>query len=264
MTELDLGAELALALELADAADAVTMPRFRAHDLVVDRKADASEVTEADRGAEAAMRALLSAARPHHAVLGEEEGLIGPPDAASRWVLDPIDGTSNFVKGVPIWATLIALQQEGASWWGSPLPRRSAAAGGPLAATVPTPTASASRCRGVGTLAEAHLAHAGVGTWFEHGRGEQFVDLSRRVWRGRGLGDFWMHCLVAEGAFDVACEPIVSLWDLAALQVIVEEAGGRFTDLDGVARPDGGSAVSTNGLLHDEVLAALGDSLARR
>ena len=258
MTELDLGAELALALELADAADAVTMPRFRAHDLVVDRKADASEVTEADRGAEAAMRALLSAARPHHGVLGEEEGLVGPPDAASRWVLDPIDGTSNFVKGVPIWATLIALQREGAVVVGvasaPALGRRWWAARGRGA------YADGQRLQvsGVGTLAEAHLAHAGVGTWFEHGRGEQFVDLSRRVWRGRGLGDFWMHCLVAEGAFDVACEPIVSLWDLAALQVIVEEAGGRFTDLDGMARPDGGSAVSTNGLLHDEVLAALG------
>jgi histidinol-phosphatase len=257
VTALDLGAELALAFELADAADAVTMPRFRAYDLVVDRKADASEVTEADRGAEATMRALLSAARPHHAVLGEEEGLIGPPDAASRWVLDPIDGTSNFVKGVPIWATLIALQQEGEvvvgvasapalgrRWWAAR--GRGAYADGQRV-----------QVSGVSTLAGAHLAHAGVGTWFEHGRGEQFVDLSRRVWRGRGLGDFWMHCLVAEGAFDVACEPIVSLWDLAALQVIVEEAGGRFTDLDGVARPDGGSAVSTNGLLHDEVLAVL-------
>lgn len=257
MADLDLGAELALALELADAADAVTLARFRSHDLVVDHKADASEVTEADRGAEATMRSLLGAARPTHAVLGEEEGLLGPAGATSRWVLDPIDGTSNFVKGVPIWATLIALQHAGEAVVGvasaPALGRRWWAARGLGAYATGEPL----HVSNVATLAEAHLAHAGVGTWFERGRGEQFVALTRRVWRGRGLGDFWMHCLVAEGAFDVACEPVVSLWDLAALQVIVEEAGGRFTDLDGVARPDGGSALSTNGLLHDEVLAAL-------
>lgn len=257
MTDLDLDAELALALELADTADALTLPRFRARDLVVDHKADASEVTEADRGAEAAMRALLGAARPTHAVLGEEEGLVGSPDARSRWVLDPIDGTSNFVKGVPIWATLIALQHAGEVVVGvasaPALGRRWWAARG-MGSFAGGERLHVSE---VATLADAHLAHAGVSTWFEHGRGPQFVDLTRRVWRGRGLGDFWMHCLVAEGAFDVACEPVVSLWDLAALQVIVEEAGGRFTDLDGGARPDGGSAVSSNGLLHDDVLAAL-------
>ena len=257
MAALDLTAELELALTLADAADAVTLPRFRSRDLVVSHKADASEVTEADRGAEAAVRALLATARPHHAVLGEEEGLLGPPDATSRWILDPIDGTSNFVKGVPIWATLVALEHEGEIVVGvasaPALGRRWWAARGQGA------YADGERIgvSDVADLAASHLAHAGVGTWFEHGRGEPFVDLTRRVWRSRGLGDFWMHCLVAEGAFDAACEPVVSLWDLAAVQVIVEEAGGRFTDLAGVARPDGGSALSSNGLLHDAVLAAL-------
>ena len=253
----DLEADLALALELADLADAITVPRFRAVDLAVSHKADLSEVTEADRGAESALRRRLASARPGHAVLGEEEGLIGSPDSPWRWVIDPIDGTSNYVKGVPIWATLIALQHRGATVLGiasaPALGRRWWAAKGLGAFADGHPIHVSS----VHDLAAAHLAHPDVASWFEYGRGERFVALSRRVWRSRGLGDFWMHCLVAEGCFDVACEPVVSLWDLAAIQVIVEEAGGRFTDLDGVATPDGGNAVSTNGLLHDEVLAAL-------
>jgi len=253
----DLDAELALALELADLADAVTLPRFRAVDLQVERKDDATEVTEADRGAEAAVRARLAEARPGHAVLGEEDGLIGPDDASHRWVIDPIDGTSNFVKGIPIWATLIALQIDGRVAVGvasaPALGRRWWAARGLGAFADGRPI----RVSDVDDLARAHLGHAGINTWFEQGRGEAFVALSRQVWRGRGLGDFWMHCLVAEGAFDAACEPVVSLWDLAALQVIVEEAGGRFTDLAGRATPAGGSAVSSNGRLHDAVLAAL-------
>lgn len=257
MIGADLDVELALALELADRADAITLPRFRDRGLRVDRKADASEVTEADRGAEAALRAQLASARPDHAVLGEEEGLLGPPDSPWRWLIDPVDGTANFVRGIPIWATLIALEHEGRPvvgvasapalgrrWW---------------AATGRGTWADGRRLHtsAVTEVAEAHLAHAGIGTFYEHGRGEAVVALARRVWRSRGLGDFWMHVLVAEGAFDIACEPVVSHWDLAALQVIVEEAGGRFTNLAGEARPDGGSALSTNGLLHAEVLSAL-------
>jgi histidinol-phosphatase len=252
-----LEGELALALELADLADEVTSSRFRARDLSVAHKADATEVTEADKGAEAAIRARLAEARPAHAVLGEEEGLLGDVGSAWRWVVDPIDGTSNYVRGVPIWATLIALQHDGEVVVGvasAPALRRRWWAGRGLGAFA---DGSPIHVTGVDRIEDAHLAHAGVGTWYEHGRGDEFVALTRRVWRGRGVGDFWMHCLVAEGAFDVACEPIVSLWDLAALKVIVEEAGGRFTDLAGNATPDGGSAVSTNGLLHDEVLAAL-------
>ena len=246
--------DLELALELADVADAVTLPRFRARDLQVDRKSDATEVTEADRGAEAALRRALGSARPDHAVLGEEEGLIGPRDARCRWVIDPIDGTSNYVRHVPIWASLIALMDGddvvvgvasapalGRRWW---------AARGEGARADGTPISVS----GVATLAETHLAHAGVGTFYEYGSGDALVALTRDVWRSRGLGDFWMHCLVAEGAFDAAVEPIVSLWDLAALTVIVEEAGGRFTDLKGNPGPAGGSALSTNGRLHDEVL----------
>jgi histidinol-phosphatase len=254
--------DLALAHELADLADAVTLPRFRAADLRVDRKADTTEVTEADRGSEAAMRRRLAEARPRHAVLGEEEGLIGPEGATHRWILDPIDGTSNFVKGVPIWATLIALEVDarlqvgvvsapalGRRWW-------AARGDGAWAGTSPS-DATRIAVSSVASLAEAHLAHAGVNTFYEYGCGDELVALTRRCWRSRGLGDFWQHVLVAEGAFDAACEPVVSLWDLAAIQIVVEEAGGRFTDLSGAARADGGSAVSSNGLLHDDVLAAL-------
>jgi histidinol-phosphatase len=252
-----LESQLALALELADIADAITMPLFRSLDLAVSHKADASEVTAADRGTESALRARLAVARPDHAVLGEEEGEIGAPDSEWRWVIDPIDGTSNYVKGVPIWATLVALQYRGETVLGlasaPALGRRWWAAKGLGAFADGHPI----RVSSVSELAAAHLAHPDVSSWFEYGRGDQFVALTRRVWRSRGLGDFWMHCLVAEGCFDIACEPVVSLWDLAAIQVIVEEAGGRFTDLDGIARADGGNAVSTNGLLHDEVLAAL-------
>jgi histidinol-phosphatase len=248
--------DLELALELADLADAVTRRRYRANNLEIDTKPDDTPVTDADRGAETVMRDALAVARPHHAVLGEEDGLIGPAEATHRWVLDPIDGTANYVRGVPIWATLIGLMDGdhvtvgvvsapalGRRWWAA-RGEGAYADGEPIAVS------------GIGSLAEAHLAHAGVGTFYEYGYGDTLVDLTRRVWRSRGLGDFWMHCLVAEGAFDVAVEPVVSLWDLAAMAVIVEEAGGRFTALDGRPGPDGGSALSTNGLLHDEMLSA--------
>jgi histidinol-phosphatase len=246
--------DLELALELADIADAFTLPRFGSVDLQVDRKADTTEVTEADRGAEAALRRTLAAARPGDAVLGEEEGLIGSAETRRRWVIDPVDGTSNFVRRVPIWATLISLMEGddvvvgvasapalGRRWW-------AARGEGAYAQGKPIHVSA------VAALADTHLAHAGVGTFYEYGSGDALVGLTREVWRSRGLGDFWMHCLVAEGAFDAAVEPIVSLWDLAALTVIVEEAGGRFTDLTGRPGPAGGSALSSNGLLHDEVL----------
>jgi histidinol-phosphatase len=252
----DLAGELALALDLADIADAITLPHFRSSSLRVERKADDTEVTVADRSSEAAIRARLAAARPGHAVLGEEEGLIGLPGATARWIIDPIDGTSNYVRGIPIWATLIALEVEGALVVGvasaPALGRRWWAAKG-LGAFA---DGGRIRVSAVSDLTQAHLAYSDVGSFYDHGQGDVLVELSRQVWRARGLGDFWMHMLVAEGGFDVAVEPIVSLWDLAAVQVIVEEAGGRFTSLDGVARADAGSACSTNGLLHGEILRA--------
>lgn len=258
---MNYAAELALALELADIADAVSMPYFRNVNLRVDRKADRTEVTQADRETEAAIRAHLSAHRPSHAVLGEEDGLVGSPDARYKWIIDPIDGTSNFVKGVPIWATLIALEADGELAVGvasSPaLGRRWWAARGLGAYADGNPIHVSS----ISSLGEAHLSHAGVALFDSFGSPERcdaLVKLTKEVWRERGLGDFWMHVLVAEGAFDIAVESVVNTWDLAALLVIVEEAGGTFTDLRGRRRADGGSALSTNGHLHAAVLARLG------
>jgi len=259
----DLQAELSFAHDMADAVDVITASRFRATDLVVTTKADDTHVTEADTGAETTMRKLIADTRPDHAVLGEEEGLIGDPNAEWQWVLDPIDGTANYVRGVPIWATLIALRHRERAvvalvsapalqqrWWAT-------AGGGAFTGALGDRSGSRIAVSAVASLADSFLGHSSTGGWFARGRGPQFVDLCERVWRSRGLGDFWMHCLVAQGSLDAAVEPVVSLWDLVAVDLIVQEAGGRFTDLDGRPGPDGGSAVSTNGILHDEVLSLL-------
>ncbi|HWB65350.1 MAG TPA: histidinol-phosphatase [Mycobacteriales bacterium] len=253
-------ADLRLALDLADAADEITVARFGSRDLVVERKPDLTPVTDADRAVEQQLRDRLSRERPDDAVIGEEYGEGG--SAPRRWIIDPIDGTKNFVRGVPIWATLIALQADDHVVVGAvsapALHRRWWAASG-AGAWVQVGQRDPTRCRAsaVTSLDDASLSYASIGGWREAGRFDGFMALLGRVWRTRAYGDFWSHMLVAEGAVDVACEPEVSLWDLAALQVIVEESGGRFTDLTGVARPDGGSAVSSNGLLHDDVLAVL-------
>jgi histidinol-phosphatase len=252
--------DLALAHELADAADAITTARFRALDLQVESKPDLTPVSDADRSVEQALRAVVGSRRPGDLVLGEEYGSDG--DGPRRWVVDPIDGTKNFVRGVPVWASLIALQVDGdvavgvvsapalgRRWW--------AARGRGAFAGASVTEAKRLQVSGVADLSDAHLSYSSLTGWEEQGRLPGLLDLSRRVWRTRAFGDFWSHVLVAEGAVDASCEPEVSLWDLAALQVVVEEAGGRFTDLSGAAGPDGGSVVCSNGLLHDEVLAAL-------
>jgi histidinol-phosphatase len=240
---------------LADLADGLTLARFRAVDLVVSTKPDLTPVSEADQAVERALRGRIGASRPGHAVMGEEYGSEGAGEW--RWILDPIDGTKNYVRGIPIWATCIGLQHGeemvvgvvsapalGRRWW-------AARGEGAFANGEPI------RVSEVAKLADAQLSYDSVQGFGPHGLEERFLALARRCWRSRGLGDFWSHVLVAEGAVDIAVEPEVSLWDVAAIQVIVEEAGGRFTNLAGQARPDGGSAVSTNGLLHDEVLEAL-------
>ncbi|HEU0133053.1 MAG TPA: histidinol-phosphatase [Mycobacteriales bacterium] len=245
--------DLAFALALADLADEVTTRRFRARDLVVETKPDLTPVTEADRAVETALRERIAAERPGDAVVGEEYGATG--DAARQWVIDPIDGTKNYVRGIPVWATLIALRESGTTtvgvvsapalghrWWAA-RGRGAYADGAPI------------RVSRVADLADAQLSYSSLPGWAD--RWDGFLALARSCWRTRAFGDFWSYVLVAEGAVDVACEPEVSLWDLAALQVVVEEAGGRFTDLDGVARPDGGSAVASNGLLHDAALKLL-------
>ena len=247
--------DLAFGLELADLADTITRERFQADDLIVETKPDLSPVTEADRAVEQALRKRISEERPGHSVVGEEFGADQPGSA--RWILDPIDGTKNYVRGLPVWATLIALERDGRVEVGvasaPALHRRWWAARGEGSFV----NGRRTRVSQIAQLSDAVLGYASLLSWEQHGLGEQFLNLARGCWRTRGFGDFWSHMLVAEGAADVAVEPEVEVWDLAALQVIVEEAGGRFTDLGGTPTPAGGSVVSSNGLLHDQVLATL-------
>lgn len=256
-------ADLALALELADVADAITVPRFLAADLVVTTKPDLTPVSEVDRAAEEAIRRRLSEARPADGVLGEEFGATGGGHDGSgrRWVLDPLDGTANYVRGVPVWASLIALEQDGFPVVGvvsAPALRRRwwAARGAGAFADGRRLTVSK-----VTDLGDAHLSYPAAVEFEAYGLLETVLEVERRCWRARGYGDFWSHVLVAEGGFDVVFEPEVEVWDVAPVMVIVEEAGGRFTDLGGHRRADGGNALSTNGLLHDQVLDLLGTRL---
>lgn len=252
--------DLRLAHVVADTVDSLTMSRFKAQDLQVETKPDLTPVTDADRAAEDLVRSQLGRARPRDAVHGEERSDTG--HGPRRWVVDPIDGTKNFVRGVPVWATLLALMDGdevvlgvvsapalGRRWWAAK--GTGAFTGKSLAA------ATRLRVSGVERLEDASLSYSDLGEWEEHGRQEQFLDLSRKVWRTRAYGDFWSYVLVAEGAVDVAAEPELELYDMAALVPVVTEAGGRFTSLAGVDGPHGGNAVVTNGLLHDEVLAVL-------
>jgi len=249
--------ELALALELADEADAMTMARFRAVDLVVETKPDLTPVSEVDLAVEAALRRRLAEVRPGDAVLGEEGGHDPGGGGGRQWILDPVDGTKNYVRNVPVWATLVALKEDGQTivgvvsapalgrrWW-------AVRGGGAFADGSPI------RVSAVASLDDAMLSYASLSGWETRGLGPAFTGLAGRCWRTRAFGDFWSHVLVAEGSVDLAVEPEVSLWDLAPLKVIVEEAGGRFTDLAGTPTDDGGNAVSSNGHLHDEILAAL-------
>ncbi|HMS77554.1 histidinol-phosphatase [Gordonia sp. (in: high G+C Gram-positive bacteria)] len=253
--------DLELALSLAESADVLTMRRFGAVDLRVDDKPDLTPVSDADLACEALVRERLAATRPGDTILGEEFG--GDAVLTGRqWVIDPIDGTKNFVRGVPVWATLIALLVDGVPVVGvvsAPALRRRWWAGSGLGAFVafddqPAHAISAS---GVSHLESSSLSFSSISGWAECGLREKFFDLTDHVWRVRAYGDFFSYCLVAEGAVDIACEPEVSLWDLAPLDILVREAGGRFTALDGTPGPAGGNAVATNGHLHDAVLAAL-------
>ena len=239
--------DLGLALELADLADDIALSRFRALDLLVETKPDLSPVTEADTAVEQAIRARLAADRPGDGVLGEEYGDDG--NGGRRWIVDPIDGTRNYSRGIPVWATLIALEEDGVlqvgvvsapalgrRWWAT---------------------------RGSGAFANGQQIHVSAVARIEDAVlcfavEQQLPAIATRCWHARGFGDVWAHMLVAEGAADGAIDAVgVSVWDLAAVRIVVEEAGGRFTDQVGVARIDGGSAISSNGALHDELLAAV-------
>ena len=252
--------DLGFAHVLADAADDITMRRFKSLDLRVESKPDLTPVSDADLAVEESLRNVLGRSRPRDGILGEEFGRTGSSQRC--WVIDPIDGTKNYVRGVPVWATLIALMDAdevivgvvsapalGRRWWAA----RDGGAwtGRSLTKAAPCRVSSVSR------LADASLSYSGLSTWEDDGLFPGFLGLARKVWRSRAFGDFWSHMLVAEGATDISAETDVKLWDLAALQIVVQEAGGQFTDLAGVARPDGGSVVCTNGLLHAEVLSLL-------
>jgi histidinol-phosphatase len=259
--EPTLAEDLTLALAVAEAADALTLSRFLAVDLRVEAKPDNTPVTDADTAVEALVRERLAAARPHDAVLGEEQGLVGD-NARRRWILDPVDGTKNFVRGVPVWATLLALEVDGEVVVGvvsAPAMNRRWWAGRGLGAQTRTATGQARplQVSAVGELSDAYLSFASLKSWSIHGQLDGFLGLANAVWRTRAYGDFWSHMMVAEGAVDLACEPEVSLWDLAALQVVVEEAGGTFTDLRGQRGAGGGSVLTTNGHLHTAALGLL-------
>lgn len=254
-------ADLAVALELARHADAITLDRFGALDLRVDTKPDLTPVTDADEAVEAELRAILARERPDDMVLGEEYG--GTAAFSGRqWVIDPIDGTKNFVRGVPLWASLIALLEDGVPvvgvvsapalnrrWW--------AALGLGAFATVGAGAPRALSVSGVADLGSASLSFSSLSGWADLGLRDRFIALTDAVWRVRAYGDFFSYCLVAEGAVDIAAEPEVKLWDLAPLDILVREAGGAFTGLDGSPGPHGGTAVATNGLLHGDVLSYL-------
>jgi histidinol-phosphatase len=243
-----LSTDLELAQRLADAADAISLPRFRSG-LAVETKPDLTPVTEADRAVEAELRRILSGERPGDAILGEEEGAAG--SGGRRWLVDPIDGTRNYTRGIPVWGTLIALEVDevvqlglvsapalGRRWWAER--DEGAFADGERV-----------RVSEVSRIEDAVLSFA-----IEN----DVPAIARRAWHARGFGDFWPYMLIAEGSVDGAVDAIgVSEWDLAPMQVIVEEAGGRFSDREGAQRIDGGSAVASNGLLHEELLAALSD-----
>ncbi len=249
--------DLAVALVLAAEADLIAIDRYRSQDLNVQLKPDRSQVTDADTRVEKVIRDHLADARPDDSILGEEFGTQGTSNR--QWIIDPIDGTSNFVRGVPIWGALIALVVDGVPevgvvsapalgrrWWGA------TGHGAWLQEEGREPRRL--HVSGIADLGEASLSYNSLQHWDQYGRLDQLIALSREVGRTRAFGDLWSYMLLAEGAIDIAGEFDVKPWDIAALVPIVREAGGRVTDADGTAALDTLSVVATNGLLHDAVL----------
>jgi histidinol-phosphatase len=276
-SSIDLQDDLALAHALADLADAITLNRYQAQDLVITNKPDNTPVTDADRAVETAIREALATHRQTDGLVGEEFG--SDKGTSNRyWVIDPIDGTKNFMRGVPTWATLIALVNVDSSGVeevvvgiasAPALARRWSAAKG-LGAYVRFNSVSADdlweefdasstekkiSVSKVAKLSDASISYSDFVGWGD--RLEPFQKMLAQAWRTRGIGDFWSHMLVAEGAVDVAIEPSLAVWDMAALDIIVREAGGTFTNTAGQSGPFGGSGVSTNGLLHNAVINGL-------
>ncbi len=251
--------DLKLALELADMADGITMMRYRSPDLEVVIKSDHTPVSESDRRAELALRERLGDVRPDDRIIGEEFGGVELTTAPGRaWVIDPIDGTKSYVRGMDTWTTLIALLEDGEVKLG--------------VVSMPALKKRWWAVRGQGAYADGRRIHvskitelgaaqfvwSGIEEWDAIGEFHKVVDFGRRCWRTRGVGDSWQYMLVAEGAAEVATDPEATLWDLAAVSIVVQEAGGRFTGLDGSDGPGAGSGLASNGPLHAEALAALG------
>ena len=258
------GNDLALAIRLADAADSITLARYQSIDLVVTTKPDNTPVTDADKATEEALRALLKNHRPDDGIVGEEFG--NDVGSAERyWVIDPIDGTKNFLRGVPTWATLIGLiekQSDGrevvvVGVVSAPALFRRWHASEGHGAFVSVNKAAPQRISvsQVSEVKDASISYSDFIGWGE--RLAPFQELMAAAWRTRGIGDFWSHMLVAEGAVDVAIEPSLALWDMAALDIIVREAGGRFSNVAGVDGSLGGSGLSTNSAIHQKIVDAL-------
>lgn len=260
MTNHSYADDLALALALAADADLISLDRFQALDLVVTTKPDRTPVTDADQAVERGIRTGIEAARPGDSILGEEYGAQG--SGSRQWIIDPIDGTANFLRGVPIWGTLIALAIDGIPvvgvvsspalgkrWW--------AAAGHGAWAQDSGREPRRIQVSAVATVADASLSYNSLKGWDDEGRLDDVVALSRAVWRSRAIGDMWSFMLLAEGSLDIVGEFDLQPYDMAALIPIVEEAGGRFTSVDGTPGPWEGNALATNGVLHDAVIALL-------
>jgi histidinol-phosphatase len=255
--------DLLLALELADIADSISLERFRAQDLHVETKPDSSPVTDADRSVEQALKTRLAEARPNDALIGEEFGNTEGSDAGPKrtWIIDPIDGTANFMRGVPVWASLIALSIDGnvvlsvvsapalgRRWWAAP----------EIGAWTRDLDGSERilKVSAIGDLANASLSYNNLQLWDQSGRLPELLKLSRQIWRTRAYGDFYSYMLLAEGALDIVTEHDLKIYDIAALVPIVELAGGSFSALNGPLTEETSSVLATNGKLHVQVFAA--------
>lgn len=251
--------DLDLAIELADIADAISLKRFSALDLHVETKPDLSPVTDADRSVEQALKARLAEAVPNDALIGEEFGTSG--SASRTWIIDPIDGTANFMRGVPVWATLIALAIDGKPvvgvvsapalgkrWWAAP-------GVGAFAREIDGSTRKLS-VSAIADLEHSSLSYNSLQMWDRAGKLNQLIELSRKIWRTRAFGDFWSYMLLAEGSLDIVAEHDLKIYDIAALVPIVEQAGGKFSDLAGELTPESSSVLATNGKLHPAAVEA--------
>jgi histidinol-phosphatase len=247
--------DLNLALKLADAADAISLARFRALDLAVETKPDRSPVTDADRAVELAIKDILASERPEDGIVGEEFGNSG--STTRKWIIDPIDGTANYMRGVPVWASLIAVSIDGHAvvsvvsapalgrrWWAAPRVAKTSDIDGSIRDL---------KVSGISDLENASLSYNNLQLWDSEGYLDQLISLSRKVWRTRAYGDFYSYMLLAEGALEIVAEHDLKLYDIAALVPIVEQAGGRFTAIDGPLSEGSSSVLASNGRLHDTV-----------